>query len=259
MSAPEDILSQWTALGLPGRAAPRLERVLSGGLSNRSWLVVADGGRFVLRLNGAMAMPGVDRARERRVLAAVSAAGLAPPVYLHDPDLGVLVTGFIEASGPASGPAFTSALVNLLAELHRLPDPVAEPPGYARLLDTYAERLQWLPREQAPAARAFHARMREAAASLDADRDAHVLCHHDPGPGNVIAGQDGPVLIDWEYATTGHRLFDLAVLHVDWGVPLSDLAGRGGAVTQLQATAQLYRHLCRQWTLLRRTAAPVTQ
>ncbi|MEO0575765.1 MAG: phosphotransferase [Pseudomonadota bacterium] len=43
------------------------------------------------------------------------------------------------------------------------------------------------------------------------DNAETVLCHRDPGPGNIV-GDTTPLLIDWEYAGPASRWFDIAVV-----------------------------------------------
>jgi thiamine kinase-like enzyme len=44
-----------------------------------------------------------------------------------------------------------------------------------------------------------------------------VPCHNDLLPANVLGTDTGVMLIDWEYAGMGHRMFDLGNLAVNWG------------------------------------------
>src|SRR6056297_127800 len=87
------------------RGARSLEcRPLSGGHSNESWLVVADGEAAVLRRDRErVPSPVVDRGRELAVLRSAAAAGLAPEVLFAHPGAGILVTRYLEGDKP--GPA----------------------------------------------------------------------------------------------------------------------------------------------------------
>src|SRR6202043_3978481 len=51
------------------------------------------------------------------------------------------------------------------------------------------------------------------AASLPLDEP--VPCHDDLLPGNLLAAAGGVLIVDWEYAGMGHRLFDLGNLAVN--------------------------------------------
>lgn len=97
MQRPETILANWERLGLPFQTSPRLLRALSAGQTNRSFLIGADGERFVLRLNAPDAATlGINRQDEARLLTAASAAGIAPAVIHCAPEHGLLITEFID-------------------------------------------------------------------------------------------------------------------------------------------------------------------
>src|SRR2546423_5423133 len=95
---------------------PRLERViraipewntavsiatlpLEGGITNHNYLVDVDGERFVVRLAGKdTEVLGIDREAERAAAVAAHQVGIGPEVVSFLPDLGCLVTRFIDAS-----------------------------------------------------------------------------------------------------------------------------------------------------------------
>ena len=77
----ERVLDDWRGAGMPFTSCPRYVRDLTGGRTNRSFLVEADGVPHVLRIGmpGADAL-GIDRGREVHALGLAAAAGLAPTV-----------------------------------------------------------------------------------------------------------------------------------------------------------------------------------
>ncbi len=235
---PEALLANWRGAGLPFRHRPELLGELRGGRSNRSFLVAADGARWVLRLDAANAAAlGVDRAREARILRAAAAAGLAPEVLVADPGRGYLVTRYVD--GVQRGPATLDAATRerLLALIARLPALAVEGP----VLDYHTHLARYTPDGVLPAALA--ARI----ATMEHESPAG-LVHHDPTPGNVVFAGDQPLLIDWEYAAGGRVVMDLAVLVCDWGLAPAAVAERGGvAVALLHEACRLYREMCALW------------
>ncbi|MGE0486317.1 MAG: phosphotransferase [Gammaproteobacteria bacterium] len=238
-SPPEALLDDWQAHGLPFAGRPRLLRALPGGLTNQSWLIEADGARWVLRQDGANAGAlGVDRAREHRLHARAAAAGFAPAIRHADAARGLLVTAWVE--GRQVAPADLRArertqLIELLRGVHGLDvaDEVtrdyhaycaAYRPGrpLVAALETLIERL---------------------------DGVAAVACtHHDVVPGNVLFTDTCAVLIDWEYAARGWALLDWAALVAEWRLPSSEVAAAAGVTpTTLAEGHTLYTAICLLW------------
>jgi len=254
--APEALLEDWAALGLPFAERPRLGGRLAGGRSNASWVLEAEGRRYVLRLDGA-AMPGVDRERERPVLARAGAAGLGPAVVFHDSAAGILVTEYLDLPLPAApaGAALGRRLVALIERTHGLAATDLAPNRYAPELTGYREALAAHGRDPQARQPERHAAMMAWAHWLDADAAGGVLCHHDPCPGNVLGDARMLRLLDWEYAAPGHRLFDWAVLHCEWQLPFEALPPGAGEHESLARTVALYHYLCELWHALAACAA----
>src|SRR5690348_520790 len=79
--------------GWAGRA--RVLGALEGGITNRNFLVEADGDRYVLRLAGKDThLLGIDRAVERAANEQAAALGIAPEVHAFLEPEGYLVTRF---------------------------------------------------------------------------------------------------------------------------------------------------------------------
>src|SRR5213596_1697261 len=71
---------------------------LEGGITNHNYLVEVDGDRFVVRLAGKdTEFLGIDREAERAAAVAAHEVGIGPDVIEFLPELGCLVTRFIEA------------------------------------------------------------------------------------------------------------------------------------------------------------------
>jgi thiamine kinase-like enzyme len=198
-------------LGAPsGAPAP-----LSGGITNRNYRACLGGREYVVRFAGKdTALLGIDRDAERLASEAASRLGIAPALAAVLPNC--LVTEFVSARELAA------------SQLRGAPGPVAQalrrfhdqgpvlPARFdvATLLGDYAvivaERGGALPEE--------YAATREAVGRIDAALPASALrpCHNDLLSGNLLAADDGRVLIvDWEYTGMGDPYFDLGNLSVN--------------------------------------------
>jgi thiamine kinase-like enzyme len=201
----QQALAQWrhwnTAAPLPGQ--PAATRLLDGGLSNTSVLLLAGECKFVLRLDGHDPQRlGLSRAAEWRSHQNAAAAGLAPqPVYFN-PELGVLVSNFLEKESPAiEREDEPGAIADLLRGIHALPavkfrlQPLSRAQHYLGLLGENT-----LPDD-----------FRQACERLQSAGES-CLCHNDLLRENRLQQAQRLVAIDWEYAAMGDPWFDLAVI-----------------------------------------------
>lgn len=217
--SPEQVLATWQRWR-PGLARPpRQLRRLGGGLTNISWLVDSDCGQAVVRVNCAHgAALGIDRQREAAILDAVTAAGLAPPVWYRDES--VLVSSWIEGSLWSAADFADRARCRRLAALVEIYSAIELAlPGFDYLahIDHYRHRLlQWglsLPS-------ALEQRLATLRPIIADWQHSYVpaLTHHDLTPGNVIEDASGRLwIIDWEYAARGCPVLDLVGLRPGQG------------------------------------------
>ena len=69
------------------------------GITNRNFKVDISGASFVVRLSGKdTELLGIDRAAENEAASAAAAAGVAPEVFAFLPDLGALITRFVQGA-----------------------------------------------------------------------------------------------------------------------------------------------------------------
>jgi aminoglycoside phosphotransferase (APT) family kinase protein len=241
-----DRLGTWLSgegLALDREADPQQ---FAGGLANLNYLVSVDGRPAVLRRPpaGPAAEGANDMARESRVLSKLGDHyRLAPRSIAFCPDADVLGAPFqlLEfRDGTAIGGhlpdallgrpdapgVLTDALITAMTDLHRL-DPAAvglgdlgRPEGFLRRqVDGWARRAQVAYDGDPPAAvgRIVERLGRE----VPAESDISVL-HCDLKFDNMLVDLDRlePVaVVDWDMATRGDPLFDLAVLLSYWVEP----------------------------------------
>lgn len=255
-----------TAAALPQLLASRLAAEsaveivpLAGGITNRNFRVDVDGQpRWVVRVFGERtAALGVDREIEAEAARRAAAAGIAPEVVASWPDAGMLVTAFVpgETLTPATAGASLPALAAALRRVHEgaafggrfLAGEVVS--GYLAELDPRS-----LPAEWTDALRLLDGITEATAARLA--RDGLRPCHNDLLPGNFLRLPDGSVrLIDWEYAGSGDRFFDLGNFAVN--LELDDSACEALLVTYfgvLRPADLAHLHLMRLASDLRESA-----
>ena len=207
---------------VPGEGAIAIDP-LGAGLVNESYRVARGGRLYSLRVPAAHAAEfGLDRGWECRVLECAAAAGIAPLVECCDPCQGILVMRW------AGGRAWTvpevrraeniDSVAQLARRIHALPAPqgarIMSPAAwiayYQEALIQHAADTGYPPID---GRRSLDLRSRATGslAALTASPPlAPVLCHSDLHRHNVVVGEHGLILLDWEYAHVSEPLWDLA-------------------------------------------------
>jgi thiamine kinase len=204
------------------RCQPALEKKpdilckLSCGLSNYSILVDA-GIRFVVRIDGLNPTTlGLSRQAEHRVMGMASSVGIAPQPYYYNPDLGVLVYQYVNASDtPHTDMEKTASLIR---RIHKLPH-IHFRLDLRERLTRYEKHIQHRGDELPPEMAASREKILQMLSTLNSQEQDLVLCHNDLHSGNRVTTAKGDlVAIDWEYTAMASRWFELAVTAISDGL-----------------------------------------
>ena len=190
---------------------------LEGGITNRNYRVRFGQRDCVLRLPGRdTELLGIDRSAERIATERAAALGIAPALVSADEEC--LVTEYLPGA-PIDGNRLRDEPTTAALALRAFHESGLELPvrfWVPELLERYAEivaaRGGTLPAPY-PAAQELVARIAGVLPLSDP-----APCHDDLLPGNILAAWSAPgdaVLVDWEYAGMGHRIFDLGNLAVN--------------------------------------------
>lgn len=224
---------------------------LSEGRSNRSFLLVADDAKMVLRINSeATRLPGIERNEEAKIWQAASAAGIAPPLLHVDHQGRFLVSDYIEnhlPPDPTGNEGFLKLTFDLLERCHSL-DVDTKTINYADHIERYWEIIAAQEQSPAPALLELRQPMHTRVNELQQSDSQTGLCHHDLVTANFVGGPERLYLIDWEYAARGFIVMDYAALAVEWGIEDAVMVKKTGLDPGLFALAkQLYSYLCKLW------------
>lgn len=236
-------LAGWFASHVPGAGgdgaerAPALSaRLVAGGKSNLTYEVSDGAQRWILRRPplGHVLATAHDMSREFRVMSALGPTGVpVPATYALCEDNGVIgapfyvmerVEGFayrhreeLAPLGPERTRKISEELIDILAALHSV-DPAqvglrdfGRPEGFlARQVSRWKKQLDASYCRDLPAAAELHA---ELAASVPPQSPDGIV-HGDYRLDNVLTSSDDRLVavIDWEMATLGDPLTDLALL-----------------------------------------------
>ena len=236
-------LGRYLAAHLPGSGALRRVRQYEGGQSNPTFRLDSEGGSLVLRKKppGRLLPSAHQVEREYRILAALHGTGVpVPRPLLLCEDAAVIGTAFyimehvpgrvvehpaLPGLSPADRAAAYADMNRVLAALHAV-DPGAvglgdlgRPDGYlARQIRRWSDQY----RRSAPRPLPAMERMMDWLPRHIPAREETTLIHGDFRPGNLILHPTEPrvaAVLDWELATLGHPLADLAHCALAWHFP----------------------------------------
>src|SRR6266508_3864888 len=190
--------------------------LLPGGITNHNFLVEVGDERFVARLAGAgTELLGIDREAERAAAEAAASVGVGPEVVAFLPELGCLVTRFIEGTGISTermrDADMLQRVVPAIRAFHdgqELPSTFAPFEIVVRFRDEAARRDVRIPDEYGP--------MLERARAIEAAFAVHpgrvLPCHNDLLNANFLLQGDRVWIVDYEYAGMNDPFFDLGNL-----------------------------------------------
>jgi thiamine kinase-like enzyme len=187
--------------------------VLSGGLTNENYLVVADGTKVVVRIPGPKTeLLAIDRANERHNAEAASTTGVSPPILAYLEDRNVMVLPFIEgrtmSADALSSPEQARRIAASLRRLHASPRFLQDFDMF-RTVDYYLEVVA-LHDVRIPDT--YSARSTEVAqveAALSATPLPTVPCHNDLLAENYIDDGRQLWIVDFEYSGNNDPCFEL--------------------------------------------------
>jgi thiamine kinase-like enzyme len=210
-------------------------RPLSGGITNRNFLVTASGTtkRWVIRLAGNDThLLGISREVEHAATVAAAGVGVGPEVTAFIRPEGYLVTHFIDgAPVPAEEVRRPETLRRIADSLRRIHDGPAIPGLFVplRIVEVYRAlalaRSVRIPPEYEVAA-AIGRRIELALLSAPLELRP---CHNDLLNANLIDDGARIRIVDWEYAGMGDPFFDLGNLSANNGLAPDDDATLLGA------------------------------
>lgn len=248
---PENIIDHWADWGAGLGSEPVILDELSGGRSNRSYLLDSDIGQLVLRVNGAGSLlPGKSRDSEISIWRAVSQRGIAPPLVFVDVQNQYLVSRYINTDlppQPQHNPACIEQAFSLLQRCHRI-EVEAPTINYFDHIEQYWRIIESGNKPASPSLKKQREPMLLLLESLLSCNAATGLCHHDPVITNFVGTPGRLYLIDWEYASNGLQIMDYAALAQEWKLDDSVVLQHAAIDPDLLMKAKkLYKYLCLLW------------
>jgi len=199
--------------------APLSIRPLSGGITNRNYVITVDGDEYVVRVPGERTeLLGIDRRCEAEASRRAAELEIGPPVLGELPGVGTQITLLVPGHHLENG-AFLEHLeeiVDLLKILHGS-GPLSGRFPIHRVVEWHARDASSHGAIPPAAYERLHQESRLIEAAFNAAPMPPVPCHNDLLPANVLFSPDRVWLLDYEYAGMNDVFFDLANLSVNCG------------------------------------------
>lgn len=273
-------LADWLARHIAGFAGPLEVTQFKGGQSNPTYRLVTPGRAYVLRRKppGDLLPSAHAVEREHRVLAAVGAAGFpAPAVHALCEDPTVIGSAFyvmdmlegrvlwdltLPDLAPGDRRAVYEAQVRTLAQLHSLDVDAVGLSDFGRPGNYFERQVGRWTRQYRAAEDVTNADMERLIAWLPTRVPAQTrttIVHGDYRLDNMVLHPTRPEVLgvlDWELATIGDPLADLAWFLMAWVLPPGERAGFRGQDPQALGIPGLDEMAQRYGDLAGRNSAP---
>lgn len=247
----EAAIDSWRQWDVELNKRPVLLETMSGGRSNRSFLLESGDRRMVLRLNGGDSiLPAADRSHESTIWQAASEKGIAPPLFHVDEHHRFLVSTYVHNTLPRRKPVDRSFVTQAFALLRHCHELAVDVPAidYAGHIEHYWNIAERANVALSPALLEQRATMQNFAEEIVSSGARTGLCHHDLVMDNFVGSAQHLYLIDWEYAMHGLQIMDFAAIGIEWGIDDATVLAHTGAKPELLLIAKkLYRYLCDLW------------
>ena len=196
------------------RGKPYEASLLGGGLTNQNYRVEVDGAFYVVRICGHdTELLGINRRHEYECNLIAAEAGVAPRVVAFFPDLGSLVTQYVDGvKRPASEIGTRENIERVVRSVRALHGARTFPSQWSpfRMIEGYAQTASRLGCPIPDDGEVLSADLRHIEQVLYRDAAPQAVpCHNDLLNDNFL--DDGSMrIIDYEYAAMGDPYFDLA-------------------------------------------------
>jgi len=195
---------------------------IEAGITNRNYRVEVGGEVFVVRLAGAdTELLGIDREHEVEAGRAAATAGVGPEVVAFVPELGCVVTRFVQGDAipdeRLAEPNVIRAIVASIRSIHGCPPISATFPVF-RIVEDYRDTAAGRGVAIPPAYDDAHAVAGRIEAAFSSAPTALRTCHNDLLNANLLLDGDHVWIVDYEYAGMGDPFFDLGNFAINNGL-----------------------------------------
>jgi thiamine kinase-like enzyme len=205
---------------IPSWEGQELEIVpIAEGRTNRNFRVGVGDESFFLRLSEkSTELLGIDRTAEQDSVRAAAEAGVGPEVFMYLPDLGCLVTRWIDAEPLAEGDLerqeVLAPVVDAIKAIHAGP-PLAWTFDPFRIVEDYCRTSEERGVAVPDVFDSAHEKAELIEAAFASDPMPLRPCHNDLLEANFLLRDEHVWVVDHEYAGMGDPFFDLGNLSIN--------------------------------------------
>ncbi len=216
---------------------------LYSGTSNHVFKIKTEVGTWVVRFNRAAL--GIDRLKEKEVMALVEPLKLGPKVIVNDPEKGFLVTEYIDRPpwrvNDFKDTTQLKRLKKRLNQLHSIPYEHL-PSRLDYRLKLYIKTIQGIS-ASASLKLLTSIQKLEFLGFWEANKS---LYHSDLNPNNIL-GHDKISIVDWEFAGQGHPLLDWLIIEYETKIDLSAYFPQDINPVWVEPARQMIRGMMNLW------------
>lgn len=189
---------------------------LKEGMTNKSFVFLAEGKRYVLRLPGPGTEKLINRSNEKASYDAIAELNISDKLVYFDAETGCKISEYFENSRTVNihDRNDWKAGIDLVKRMHHSSFAVDHQFNMRKMIRYYvkiAEEIDAIHFQQSDFTRT-QSKVEELLCYLEGLPVAPVLCHGDFVFSNIMMLEDGSVkLIDWEYSGMADPLLDLAM------------------------------------------------
>lgn len=214
------------------------------GTVNKTFHVETTLGRWAVRLN-ENAMPGINRQREVEILSLIKGQDIGPELIAHDVENHYLITRWVDGESwtadDLSNPDLLHNLKVKLSRLHQIEYDNKATYLMARIIEYilfFADASESLKKAISDSVKALN--------QTGFWQKQNRLLHFDIHPYNII-GYENPIVIDWEYAGSGHPLLEWLIIQHYAKNDISELMPRFNMPDEQQEASRLIELLMELW------------
>jgi thiamine kinase-like enzyme len=195
---------------------------LTAGITNRNYLLQANGEGVVVRVFGAdTELLGIDRVAEDVAARSAAAAGVGPQILAFLPEAGCLVSRYVDGAAvpqeDLQRPDVVAAVVRSVRALHAC-GPIPSTFPVFRIVEDYAALAGARGVPLPPAYDQAHGLAARIESTFARAPMPTRTCHNDLLNANFLLDGEHVWILDYEYAGMGDPFFDLGNLSINNGL-----------------------------------------
>lgn len=189
--------------------------LLDGGVTNNSYLIETDNGKYILRISGYGTSKYIDRDSEKYNLSIVAKLGISPKIFYIDSE--IILMEYIDTNNYKLNKNIIynsnmlTNVINVLYVLHSSKMQFYKEFNILKLIYLYKKTIDEMNKDLPLELKKIEFLLQDKLNILMSKYDKELVpCHIDPKFDNFLVSDNKIYLIDWEYSNMADVYFELA-------------------------------------------------